>query len=57
MDNNNIFSIVAVVISIGSIIIGIFNHRRLRSKCNRTEVTASFDIDNTTPLIDKHILN
>ena len=56
MDTNNIFSIVAVVISVGSIILGILNHRRLRSRCNKTEVSASLDIDNTTPLIDKHLL-
>jgi len=51
MDINSILSIIAISISVGGAILGIFNHKRIRSKCNNKELTASVDIENTTPLI------
>ena len=49
MDSNYILTIVALVISIGGTILGICNHKRLRSKCGKKEIVASIDVENTTP--------
>ncbi len=42
-------SVVAVIISVGGTIIGILNHKRIRSNCCGKDVTASIDIESTTP--------
>jgi hypothetical protein len=52
MDNNTIFSVIALSISIGSIIIGIINHKRLSSRCNKRQLSVSIDIDNTSGLTE-----
>ena len=49
MDENNILGIVALVVSIGGIVLGIINHKRIRSKCGEKVIEASIDIENTTP--------
>jgi hypothetical protein len=49
MDTNNILSVVSLVIAVGTAIIGIINHKRLRSNCAGKEMVASIDIENTTP--------
>ena len=53
MDNNtsSILSILALVVSIGGTIIGVINHKKIRSQCcgSKEIVLSSLDIDNTTP--------
>ena len=53
MDQNTIISIVALIVSIGGGIIGVINHKRIRSKCGDKIIEASIDITNTTPEIKK----
>jgi hypothetical protein len=49
-NNNNILSIIAIVISVGSAIITAVNHTRIRSGCcNRIFNLCQIDIDRTTP--------
>lgn len=40
---------VSLIISIGGMIIGVINHKRIISKCNKRSAEMSFDINNTTP--------
>jgi hypothetical protein len=49
MDENNIMGLVALIVSIGGIVLGIINHKRIRSKCGDKEIVASIDIENTSP--------
>lgn len=49
MDTGEIMSAVAIIVSIGGTIIGIVNHKRIRSKCCGRNLEASIDIENTTP--------
>jgi len=49
MDDNNILSIIALVISIGGAIVAAINHTRVRSTCCDKEIQASIDIERTTP--------
>jgi len=53
MDQNTIISIVALIVSIGGGIIGVINHKRIRSKCGDKIIEASIDITNTSPEIKK----
>jgi hypothetical protein len=48
MDSNNILSIISIVVAVGTAIIGIINHKRIRSKCGQKEIVASIDIENTS---------
>lgn len=47
---NTILPWVAIVLSVGSVVIGIVNHRRIRSNCCGKTASVSLDIDNTSPL-------
>lgn len=49
MDSNNILSIISIVVAVGTAIIGIINHKRIRSRCGQKELVASIDIENTSP--------
>lgn len=49
MDENNIMGLVAIIISVGGVLLGIINHKRIRSKCGDKVIDASIDIENTTP--------
>jgi hypothetical protein len=49
MDQNIIISIVALTISIGGSILAIINHKRIRSTCCGKEISASLDVESTTP--------
>ena len=51
MDINNVMGYLSFGISIGSLILGIINHRRIRSNCCGREGSISLDIDKTSPLI------
>lgn len=47
--DQNVISYVAVITSIASIVLGIINHKRIRSSCCGRDVTTSIDIESTTP--------
>ena len=47
--DGNITGGVAIFVSVATAIIGIINHKRIRSKCCGREMSASVDIENTTP--------
>ena len=49
MDTNTIISGVSLTVAVGSSIIAVVNHKRLRSKCCGRNVDVSIDIENTTP--------
>lgn len=51
-----VLSYVAIVISVGSIVMGIINHRRLRSNCCGHRAVVSLDIDSTAPAANKEPL-
>ena len=51
MDSNNILSTIAIIISILGIIIGIVNHKEVRSRCCKREASFSIDITSTVPAV------
>jgi len=55
--DNNILSIVALCVAVVSSIIGIINHKRIRSSCCGRELEASINIENTTPKLNENILS
>jgi hypothetical protein len=50
MNEGQLMSIIALIISSGGILIGVINHKRIRSNCCGRRAEASFDIDNTSPV-------
>lgn len=48
MDQNGIIGLVALVISIFGSILGVINHRRIRSHCCGKDLVASIDVESTT---------
>ena len=46
---SDVLSVVAIVVSVVGTVIGVINHKRIRSKCCGRHVEASIDIENTTP--------
>ena len=46
---NNIISIVGMVISVLGSLFVICNHKRIRAKCGKNEIIASIDVEETTP--------
>lgn len=49
MEQTSILSIVAIIVSVGGTILGVINHTRIRSVCCGREISASLDIEKTTP--------
>ena len=51
MDSNssNILSIVSLSVSIAGIVLGVINHKKIRSNCCGTKGEISIDIENTSP--------
>ena len=49
MDSNQsgILGILALAVSIGTVVIGIINHKRIRSRCCGRKVEVSVDIEST----------
>jgi len=47
MESNNILSIISLVVSLGSAVLSIINHKRIRSTCGEKELSASIDIEST----------
>jgi hypothetical protein len=51
MDTAFILSVVASCVSLSTLVIGVINHKRIRSQCCDKKVEVSLDIENTTPPI------
>ena len=49
MDTNAIVSWTSLAIGIFSTLLGVINHKRIRSQCCGRSGEISFDIENTTP--------
>lgn len=50
MESNSVLSIVAIVLSVIGMIIGIINHKKIKSKCFGVDLgETSIDITTTTP--------
>ena len=47
--DSSIAAYVSIGISIGAVILGIINHKRIRSNCCGKEASVSLDIENTSP--------
>jgi hypothetical protein len=47
--NTDILAITSVIVSVVATIIGLINHRRLRSNCFGKKMEVSIDIDKTSP--------
>jgi len=53
MDSSNILSITAIALSTAGALLGVINHRRVRSRCCGANLEASLDVESTTPPTDK----
>jgi hypothetical protein len=53
--DSGIIAIVGLVISVGSSVLAIVNHRRLRSNCCGLPLIVSVDVETTTPPTDLRI--
>ncbi len=57
MESNAILTYITLAVSIGSVVLGIINHRRIRSNCCGRLHTVSLDIEHTgasvSPLLEK----
>ena len=47
--DTQVLSGISIALSVGTIILGVVNHKRIRSTCCGKKVDASFDIEDTTP--------
>jgi hypothetical protein len=47
--DTNVTSYIAILISSASIVLGIINHKRIRSTCCGHRGEVSIDVENTTP--------
>lgn len=47
--DTQILSGISIALSVGTVIMGVVNHKRIRSTCCGKKVDASFDIEDTTP--------
>jgi hypothetical protein len=52
MEVTNVITYISFALSIGSIVLAIINHKRLRSNCCGNVGVVSLDVENTTPLVD-----
>jgi hypothetical protein len=46
---SSVLGIVAIVVSVGTTLVGIINHKKLRSKCCSKTVEVAIDIESTRP--------
>lgn len=53
--NTGIIAIVGLIISIGSSVLAVVNHRRIRSNCCGLPLVMSVDVETTTPPTDLRI--
>jgi hypothetical protein len=51
MDSNTtaVVGYVSIILSVGTILLGVVNHKRIRSNCCGRKVDVSLDVENTTP--------
>jgi hypothetical protein len=51
MDSNTtaVVGYCSLVLSIGTIVLGVINHKRIRSSCCGHKIDVSLDVENTTP--------
>jgi len=49
MDSSNIVSMIAIIVSVLGVVIGIVNHKEVKSRCCQREGSFSIDINSTTP--------
>jgi len=49
MSTSEIVAYVSLAVSVAGIVLGVINHKRVRSKCCGHNLEASFDVENTTP--------
>ncbi len=49
MDDSNVLSIVAIVLSVCGTVIAAINHTRIRSACCGRKIEVSLDIEKTSP--------
>ena len=51
MDSNTtaVVGYVSIILSVGTIVLGVINHKRVRSNCCGHKVDVSLDVENTTP--------
>lgn len=55
MDESNITAYIALAISVVTSLLALVNHKRIRSKCCDKEISASLDIETTTPPIKTEV--
>ena len=46
---DSVAAYVSIALSIGAIVLGVINHKRIRSSCCGKEASVSLDIENTSP--------
>ena len=50
MDQTEIISYVSLAVAIAGIVLGVVNHKKIRSRCcSEKEMVVSLDIENTSP--------
>jgi hypothetical protein len=49
MDAQGVIAYVGFAMSVATIVVGAINHKRIKSTCCKKEISASLDIENTTP--------
>lgn len=49
MDQGSILGIIGIVVAFIGSVVTIINHKRIKSSCCDKEISASLDIENTTP--------
>ena len=52
-DVNTVLTYVAIVTSVGSAVLGVINHKQIRSRCCGRSASVSLDIDSTTPAANR----
>ena len=49
MDESNVLSVVAIVLSVGGTIVAAINHTKIRSACCGRKIEVSLDIEKSSP--------
>lgn len=49
MESNEIVAYVAIALSVSTAVLGVINHKRVRSTCCGKKVEVSLDVEATTP--------
>jgi hypothetical protein len=50
-----VISYVSIIVSVGALVIGGINHKKIRSNCCGKRGELSFDIDKTSPIIPRKV--